>query len=304
MSKLNTLFSIVIPTYNRPKQLSSCLQAIAQLNYPPNLFEVIVVDDGSEIPLDNVIDPLKDKLNLLMLTQPRGGPSSARNNGAKHAKGNFLAFTDDDCRSESNWLRILEQNLNENPECLIGGKTFNLLEDNPFSAASQMICDLAYRHYNVNHNHSNFFSSNNIAMSREKFHDVGGFDENFKTAEDRELCKRWLKNGLSMIYAPEAIIYHAHHLTFFAYIKQHFNYGRGSYKFYNKTKEPGYFKNLLRFNLNPNNLVIYPLSKHKGMRGVSLVTLMFLWQITNALGFIYEALSYNVNSINGLRQRH
>jgi len=153
MSKLNTLFSIVSPTYNRPKQLSSCLQAIAQLNYPPNLFEVIVVDDGSEIPLDNVIDPLKDKLNLLMLTQPRGGPPSARNNGARHAKGKFLAFTDDDCLPESNWLRTLKQNPNENPECIIGGKTFNLLEDNPFSAASQMICDLAYRHYNVNHNH-------------------------------------------------------------------------------------------------------------------------------------------------------
>jgi len=108
-------------------------------------------------------------------------------------------------------------------------------------------------------------------MSGEKFHGIGGFDENFKTGEDRKLCKRWLKNGLSMIYAPEAIIYHAHRLTFSTYIKQHFNYGRGSYKFYNKTKEPGYFKNLLRFNLNPNNLVINTLAKHKVVYGHSLL---------------------------------
>jgi glycosyltransferase involved in cell wall biosynthesis len=49
MVKPLPLFSVIIPTYNRPERLSVCLESLARLNYPPDRYEVVVVDDGSEI---------------------------------------------------------------------------------------------------------------------------------------------------------------------------------------------------------------------------------------------------------------
>ena len=56
------LFSIIIPTYARPKQLAVCLEAIACLNYPRDRFEVIVVDDGSEAPPEHVVKSFSERL--------------------------------------------------------------------------------------------------------------------------------------------------------------------------------------------------------------------------------------------------
>src|SRR5687767_5128657 len=104
-------FSIIIPTYARPKQLAVCLEAIARLNYPRDRFEVIVVDDGSESPPEHVVKSFSERLSLTLLAQPNSGPASARNTGAWEAKGEFLAFVDDDCAPDAGWLRGLEAHL-------------------------------------------------------------------------------------------------------------------------------------------------------------------------------------------------
>ena len=91
------IFSIVIPTYKRPEQLAVCLQACTRLDYPHDRFEIIIVDDGSPVPVEV---PKNDRSNLVSITclrQLNSGPASARNMGAKHARGDILAFTDDDC---------------------------------------------------------------------------------------------------------------------------------------------------------------------------------------------------------------
>ena len=297
------LFSIIIPTYNRPNQLASCLKSLSCLNYPSDKFEVILVNDGGVTPADDVISTFKDRINIIVINQTNKGPASARNNGVRTANGELLAFTDDDCLPEPNWLNALGECLRDNPECIVGGSTLNLLHDNLYSTASQLICELAYKHYSVDHKQSTFFCSNNIAFSKKKFLEIGGFDESFKTAEDRELCKRWLNNGLKMIFVPEAIIFHAHRLSLVPFIKQHFNYGRGSFQFYNKKilHGQGYFNNLFEFNFNPKNLIVYPFSKHRGFRGLSLMLLMFFWQLSNAAGFLFEFLDQIRKSRNTRR---
>src|SRR5215510_13892949 len=82
--------SIVIPTYNRPSQLVRCLDGLAQLTYPENCFEVIVVDDGGPIDLTPAIARYRDQLNLTLLRQSRGGPGVARNAGAAVAQGDII----------------------------------------------------------------------------------------------------------------------------------------------------------------------------------------------------------------------
>ncbi len=284
------LFSIIIPTYNRNDQLTECLHSISRLNYSTTNFEVIVVNDGGEVKLDQLIASFKDKIKVLAVEKDNGGPASARNAGAEIAKGDFLVFTDDDCYPDTEWLMQLEEIFRTNPDCLIGGKTLNMFEDNIYSTASQIIIETVYRYYNKNPEKCNFFSSNNIALSKQYFRDVGGFDEQFRTAEDRDLCYRWLKKGLTIKYAKNAVIYHANELNLFTFCKQYFNYGRGSYLFYKKihNKNLVYFGNLLKLNLNPRNLLIYPVPEHKMFRSLLLVILLILWQVTNAAGFIFE----------------
>jgi GT2 family glycosyltransferase len=60
----------------------------------------------------------------------------------------------------------------------------------------------------------------------------GGFDETFTTSEDREVCDRWLARGLRLVYAPDAVVHHAHALTLRSLWRQHFGYGRGARRFH------------------------------------------------------------------------
>src|SRR5215813_1646861 len=94
-------FSIVVPTYRRPAILAGCLDAVARLDYPCDRFEAIVVDDGGgavELPRAYA------DVDMVLLTQAHAGPAAARNTGAARARGDFLAFTDDDCRPDPGWL--------------------------------------------------------------------------------------------------------------------------------------------------------------------------------------------------------
>lgn len=137
-------FSIIIPTYNRPERLASCLEAIALLDYPRDRFEVIVVDDGSKTALDEVVAPLKNKIDIKLLRQKNAGPAATRNKGAEVAQGEFLAFTDDDCQPTPNWLDCFAAGFKDAPKAMIGSKTINALDNNPFSTASQKLIDYLY----------------------------------------------------------------------------------------------------------------------------------------------------------------
>ena len=121
MNQAKTLFSIIVPTYNRPDKLAACLQSFVELEYPHDKFQVIVVNDSTEISVETTISPFLHQLNLTLLTQPNSGPATARNTGSFAATGKFLVFTDDDCTVAADWLQNLESRFVETPDCLIGG---------------------------------------------------------------------------------------------------------------------------------------------------------------------------------------
>jgi glycosyltransferase involved in cell wall biosynthesis len=276
-------FSIIVPTYNRSEQLPACLESLSQLDYSRQRFEVIVVDDGSEIPPNEVCAAFSDRLDIEVLTQPHRGPAAARNTGSLRAKGEFLVFTDDDCRPNADWLRQLEVRCLAVPDHIIGGRTLNLLQDNSFSQMSQLIVDIVYDHYNRGVSGPCFFASNNLAVPTASFHRLGGFDARFTTAEDRELCDRWLQRGYRMTYAPEAVVYHAHLLTLGAFWQQHFNYGRGAFRFHQVRAERGSgpFRPEFRFYLRC-------LSSLREHRCRALLPMFLVWQLANTAGFLWE----------------
>ena len=220
MAGLQPFFSIVIPTYNRPKELTACLESLTRLDYPRDCFEVVVVDDGSKMSLDAVIAHFQKQLNLTLISQANAGPATARNTGAKYAQGEFLAFIDDDCTPATNWVKALANRFATTPDCMVGGQTIDALPNNPYSTGSQLLVDYLYQQYNADLYQAGFLASNNMAFPATAFRNLGGFDTSFPLAagEDREFCDRWLARGNKTIYAPEVLIYHAHHLNFMLFL--------------------------------------------------------------------------------------
>jgi glycosyltransferase involved in cell wall biosynthesis len=284
------LFSIIIPTHSRRTQLSACLDAVQRLRYPATRFEVIVVDDGSDPPVEGVEAQRRGRLDVTVLRQSQFGPAAARNAGAARAKGEFLAFTDDDCMPEPEWLRALAAHLVAHADHMVGGRTINALPDNPYATASQEIIDVVYRYYNVEAAQPRFFTSNNLALSAEGFRAIGGFDPAFKTSEDRELCDRWLHRGGTLAYVADARVLHAHPLTLGSFWRQHFRYGRGAFRFYALRLErgSGSFLHTLDFY---GTLLTHPFSEGPIGGMLARLLLVVVSQAASTAGFLREGMS-------------
>jgi GT2 family glycosyltransferase len=209
--------SVVIPTYDRPAQLDACLDALGRSTHPRDAFEVVVVDDGSPAPLDEVVDRHRGSLGIRLDRQANAGPAAARNRGAALARGAVLVFTDDDCLPDPDWLSALSGHVSRRPGHMIGGRTVNLLTGNPFSSASQHLVSYLYE-YGLStagpKPWTAFFASNNLAVPASEFARIGGFDVDFPLAagEDRDFCARWNEAGLPAHYAPDAVVRHRHRL--------------------------------------------------------------------------------------------
>ena len=285
-------YSIIVPTYNRPRQIVLCLEALSRINYPHPRFEVIVVDDGSRSPVQTHISPFFDKMNLTVITQENAGPSMARNAGAKYAKGDFLAFTDDDCMPAPDWLLTLSNRFKISPGCAIVGRSVNALEENIYDTASQMLIEYLHAYYNQDPDQARFITSNNLSLPTKQFEAVGGFDTIFSNAggEDREFCEHLRHHGYRIIYAPEVVVHHSHGLTFSSFWRQQFNYGRGAFLLRQKC-----FQNRRqRIKMEPITfylrLLSYPSSHNRKHSGLWLSALLFLSQGAIALGYLTKRM--------------
>lgn len=275
--------TIVVPSYNRPEQLRSCLEAL--VGQEGVEFEVIVVDDGSPAPLASVCAPFAPTVRYLR--QANAGPAKARNAGAAAARGSFLAFTDDDCRPRPDWLKKLRSAHAGLGSVLVGGRVENGLPDDPFATASQELCDFLYHYFGAARGDVPFFTSNNIGLSRDGFERLGGFDESFPlaAAEDRDFGIRWREDGGRMVYAGDAVIDHFHGMDLRRFWRQHSNYGKGAFHLHGlmaargselPRREP--FAFYLR-------LVFFPIGR-RGLRGLRTMCLLALSQLAMINGYL------------------
>jgi GT2 family glycosyltransferase len=286
-----TAISVIVPTRDRPRQLATCLAALAAQALSAESFDVVVVDDGTATPLDPVLDTWRGRLGLRVLRREGAGPAAARNAGAAAARGAYLAFTDDDCVPASGWLNALLQTLRRRPGAMVGGRTTNLLADSAWAAASQLIVDIAYDYYNPDPENARFFASNNMAVETRAFHDLGGFAPTFRTSEDRDLCDRWRESGRLLVFAPEAAIGHAHQLDFPAFWRQHVGYGRGACRFLraHRRRTPGSSTLEPRFY---TGLVPRAARLARGRpAAASLAGPLTVWQLANTAGFLAECFN-------------
>ena len=88
---------MIIPTFRRPEALRDTLAALMDMDYPPNLYEVIVVDDGGENETREVVEHFTGRApGVTYVAQDHAGVAAARNRGADQATGDLLVFVDDD----------------------------------------------------------------------------------------------------------------------------------------------------------------------------------------------------------------
>ena len=288
--------SVVVPTYGRPRQLSACLEALAKQTFH-GPWEVVVVDDGSPEPVGGVADAdaFAGRFALRMIRQENAGPAAARNRGVHEARGEFIAFTDDDCLPEPGWLGQLVEAARERPGALVGGTTVNGLTREIFASTSQLIIDLVYEHFNADPDDAYFLTSNNMLCTREQFLALGGFDAGFPRAgaEDRDFCDRWRAAGWRIAWHPTARIEHRHSQTLRKFLDLHYRYGRGAYRYQAARRErhSGTMGEDLGFHTSLPRRIWRRLSAGKNpVLAMSLVAALGIWQVANAVGFTVEGL--------------
>lgn len=283
------LFSIVVPTFRRRAALERCLASLAALDYPRSDFEVVVVDDGSPQPPRDIVARFGPGLDVRLVEQAHAGPATARDHGAQHARGQFLVFTDDDCTLATDFLQVLERECIAGGTVALGGRTVNAL-DNVYAQATQSLIDYLYDYFNRTAVETRFFASNNLAVPRRTFFEVGGFDTSFPfaAAEDRDLCERWCAAGHALRYVDDLVVHHRHEMTLAGFWRQHCTYGRGAAHLLGARKRQARHTRRfqpLRFYVD---LLLHPVRHHAGWRTPAVAALTVLSQVAYAAGFALE----------------
>ena len=283
--------SVVIPTFSRRESLARCLAALAAQTLSRDTFEVIVCDDGSPAPVAPIVERFADRMAVRFVRRLRAGPAAARNEGARHARAQLLAFTDDDCIPTPLWLELLVERARRHPGHMIGGSIVNALPDDPYATATQLIMSCVYDYYSRNAVGHQFFSTTNLAVPVNRFWLLDGFSERFPRAagEDYDFCARWAEAGFPTAYAPEVEVGHAHGHTLGSFWNQHFGYGRALLRVRQgmalrrggagiDLESPGFYRQILA----------YPLLHSEHGRAVRNAVLVFLSQVATAFGGIRE----------------
>ncbi|PST82807.1 family 2 glycosyl transferase [Pedobacter yulinensis] len=194
--------SVVIPTYNRTNLLLNCLDSLRKQQLDKALFEVIVVSDGpdpkTEAALKTYIN--KQPVNFRYLhTSVKKGPAAARNLGWLTARGTLVAFTDDDCLPDRNWLKHLVRAATTDEPAAFTGTTI--------VPTGWRVSDHAL---NTKGLETAEFITANCAVSKQALILTGGFDERFEVAwrEDSDLQFRLLEHSIGIKKVAPAVVVH------------------------------------------------------------------------------------------------
>lgn len=181
--------SVIIPAFNEAKSIRICLKALKKqkFSYP---YEIIVVDNNSTDKTAQIVKTMKIKV----LKEKNPGPGSARNAGAKIARGQILAFIDADSVAPPNWLNDIYNAFSSEPDLAALVGTYRFHSQSKYRFLPFLIFPLGEI---LNKLITGYFSFHgaNFAIKRKVFTTVGGFDANFFSCEDAELAKRVSRIG-------------------------------------------------------------------------------------------------------------
>ena len=206
-------FSVIVPTFRRPETLRATLAALAAQNYPKTGYEVIVVDDdASSATPDVVAEALATGCHLTLVAQNQEGAARARNQGARRAAGDLLLFLDDDILVEPDHLRRHWLVRASHRDPIVGGcwdftpAVLAALRSTPFGRYRLALersfqAGTGGRALDDGRLQVEMLPSTDLAIRRELFWQLGGFDERFPVAgaEDQDFSIRARLSGCLLI---------------------------------------------------------------------------------------------------------
>ncbi len=235
--------SVVVPTRNRPERLAACLRSLLALQDEP--LEIIVVDNApvaSDEP--SATREVVEAAGVRYVAEPRRGSSAARNAGVAASRGEIVAFVDDDETVHRGWLASLAAGF-----CDPVGLVTGLILPAELGTEAQLIFEQRYSFargyvartfdtelYRANRHREvpawEIGGSGNMAIRREVFERLGGFDERLGAGraggcEELELFYRALATGVTCRYEPAAVTHHHHRREHEALKRQLRAYMRG-----------------------------------------------------------------------------
>ena len=231
--------SVVICTRDRASQLERCLQQFKGTETFRKSWELIVVDNNSSDDTKAVIQKFAASapFQVKYLFEGRQGLSHARNRGIAETSGSIIAFTDDDCLVERQWASTIVREFSiDRSLAVLGGR---VLPDDP---NGQAVGTRTYSDRKLITSFQELFGHMigcNMAFSKKVFEAIGEFDPllgkgtSSGSAEDLDLLYRAFKGQLSIVYVPEAVVFHAHGRASVSAIQQvHDEYAKGRGGFY------------------------------------------------------------------------
>jgi len=264
-------FSIIVPTYNNQNTIRECVVALKNQTILSDLYEIIVVNDGST---DNTLNILNTISDITIITIENSGPAVARNIGVKYAKGNIVVFTDADCIPEVDWLQQMVTFFNTEDIVAVKGVYK--------STQSELVARFVQKEYEFKYErmkkqkYIDFVDTYSAAYRKDIFLANKGFDENFRkpSVEDQELSFRLARKGYHMIFQPNAKVFHFHDRTLLKYWK--------------RKKDIGYWKAYMLRWLPEKTIT----DSHTSPSQRSQIILLFLSIIFTVIGFFYSPIFY------------
>ena len=220
-------YSLIIPVYNRPEEVDELLQSLVRQTCRD--FEVVVVEDGSTIPCDAVVNRYANLLALKYYVKPNEGPGKARNYGAMRSQGEYLLVLDSDCVLPPDYLEAVGRELAASPSDAFGGPDRAHDSFSPVQKA-------------INYSMTSFFTTGgirggrrqmdkkfyprsfNMGIRAEVYRSLGGFSD-MRFGEDIDFSIRIYRSGASCRLFPEAWVWHKRRTDMRKFFKQVFNSG-------------------------------------------------------------------------------
>jgi glycosyltransferase involved in cell wall biosynthesis len=248
-------FSIIVPVFNRPDELRDLLESLSLQAFKD--FEVIIVEDGSDIDSESVVSEYYSKLKLYYYKKTNSGPGLSRNFGAERAQASIYIFFDSDCVIPPEYLQSVYSFLKTTPVDSFGGPdrfhpSFTPIQKAIGYSMSSFLTTGGIRggKTSVEKFHPRSF---NMGFTKKVFEVTKGFSS-IRFGEDIDLSIRIKEAGFSSALIPEAYVYHRRRTDFRKFFKQVYNSGIARINLYKRHP-----KSLKLFHFFPSGFVVYTL---------------------------------------------
>lgn len=201
-----TFVSVIIPVLNDPERLQTCLGALEDQTYPKSLYEVVVVDNGSDQDIRSLVAGFGQAQSA---REERPSSYAARNKGLSLARGKVIAFTDADCVPVSDWVEKGVARLLSTPGCgLVAGKVSLFFKDPNRPTATELFESLKAFPQKQWVEKLGFGATANVFTFKSVVEDVGLFDDRLRSLGDWEWGQRVGSSGYGVVYADEVCVRH------------------------------------------------------------------------------------------------